>query len=58
MSAFTTKRPKKTCDDINCPFHGSLSLRGHTIEGIVISDKMEKTIIVQQILLDKQIILE
>ena len=48
MSTFTSKRPKKTCDDVNCPFHGSLSLRGHTIEGIVISDKMEKTVIVRR----------
>ena len=48
MSALTAKKPKKTCDDINCPFHGTLSLRGHSLEGIVISDKMEKTIIVRR----------
>ena len=48
MSALTAKKPKKTCDDINCPFHGTLSLRGHSLEGIVVSDKMEKTIIVRR----------
>jgi small subunit ribosomal protein S17 len=48
MSTFTAKKPKKSCDDINCPFHGTLSLRGHTLEGIVVSDKMEKTIIVRR----------
>lgn len=48
MSTFTAKKPKKSCDDINCPFHGTLSLRGHTLEGIVISDKMERTIIVRR----------
>jgi len=48
MAALTSKRPKKTCDDINCPFHGTLSLRGHALEGIVVSDKMEKTIIVRR----------
>ena len=48
MSALTAKKPKKTCDDIYCPFHGTLSLRGHTLEGIVVSDKMEKTIIVRR----------
>jgi small subunit ribosomal protein S17 len=48
MSTLTAKKPKKTCDDINCPFHGALSLRGHTLEGIVVSDKMEKTIIVRR----------
>jgi small subunit ribosomal protein S17 len=48
MAALTAKKPKKTCDDINCPFHGALSLRGHSLEGIVVSDKMEKTIIVRR----------
>jgi len=48
MSALKVKKPKKTCDDINCPFHGTLSLRGHTLDGIVVSDKMEKTIIVRR----------
>lgn len=48
MAALTAKKPKKTCDDINCPFHGVLSLRGHTLEGVVVSAKMEKTIIVHR----------
>ena len=47
MSAFA-KTPKKTCDDVNCPFHGSLALRRRSLEGIVVSDKMEKTIIVRR----------
>jgi small subunit ribosomal protein S17 len=48
MSALTAKRPKKTCDDSNCPFHGTLSLRGHSQEGIVVSAKMENTVIVRR----------
>jgi small subunit ribosomal protein S17 len=48
MSSLTTKKPKKTCDDVNCPFHGTLALRGHTLEGIVVSTKMEKTIVVRR----------
>jgi small subunit ribosomal protein S17 len=48
MAALTAKKPKKTCDDINCPFHGTLSLRGHSLEGIVVSNKMDKTIIVRR----------
>ena len=48
MVALTAKKPKKTCNDIYCPFHGTLSLRGHSLEGIVVSDKMEKTIIVRR----------
>jgi small subunit ribosomal protein S17 len=48
MASLTAKKPKKTCDDINCPFHGTLSLRGHSLEGTVVSDKMENTIIVRR----------
>lgn len=39
--------PKNTCDDVNCPFHGSLSVRGRIMEGIVTSTKMHKTIAFQ-----------
>ena len=48
MAAFTSKPPKKTCDDVNCPFHGTLSLRGHALEGEVVSSKMDNTIIVRR----------
>ena len=44
--AFTLKRPKKTCDDQNCPFHGGLRVRGRTLDGEVISAKMDKTVVV------------
>ncbi|UCE39508.1 MAG: 30S ribosomal protein S17 [Thermoplasmata archaeon] len=40
--------PKKRCDDRNCPFHGTLSVRGQMIEGEVISDKMQRTVIVEK----------
>jgi small subunit ribosomal protein S17 len=48
MVSLTAKKPKRTCDDVNCPFHGVLALRGHSLEGIVISNKMENTIIVRR----------
>jgi len=35
--------PKETCTDINCPFHGTLSVRGRQFTGTVISSKMSKT---------------
>ncbi len=41
------KAPEKTCDDKNCPFHGSLKVRGRTFTGTVVSDKMQKSISVQ-----------
>lgn len=48
MTTRSAKKPKKTCNDSNCPFHGTLSIRGHTLEGVVISDKMDKTIVVRR----------
>jgi small subunit ribosomal protein S17 len=42
------KPPERTCDDPYCPFHGSLSVRGRVMEGIVTSVKMHKTITFQQ----------
>lgn len=39
---------EKTCGDVNCPVHGSLKTRGQTLGGIVISDKMQGTVIVQK----------
>ena len=40
--------PKKKCNDRNCPFHGTLSVRGQVLEGRVVSDKMDKTVIVER----------
>jgi small subunit ribosomal protein S17 len=46
--SLTFKKPKKTCDDRNCPFHGYLPVRGRVFEGSVVSAKMDKTIIVKR----------
>ena len=40
--------PKQKCDDPSCPFHGRLKVRGKILEGIVISSKMNKTVVVQR----------
>ena len=45
---FSLKEPKKNCSDKNCHFHGKLPIRGRILEGIVINDKMDKTIIVRR----------
>lgn len=39
--------PKLACSDQNCPYHGHLSIRGRIFEGKVISDKMDKGVIVE-----------
>jgi small subunit ribosomal protein S17 len=46
--SLTFKKPKKTCDDVNCPFHGELPVRGRVLEGTVVSAKMDKTVIVER----------
>jgi len=46
--SLTFKKPKKSCDDRNCPFHGILAIRGRIFTGIVASSKMDKTVIVKQ----------
>ncbi len=40
--------PEKTCDDVNCPFHGDLPVRGRVMEGIVTTTRMHKTVVFQQ----------
>jgi small subunit ribosomal protein S17 len=46
--SYTVNPPEKTCDDECCPFHGSLKIRGRILEGIVVSAKMDKTVIVRR----------
>ncbi|MCK4714086.1 MAG: 30S ribosomal protein S17, partial [Candidatus Aenigmarchaeota archaeon] len=38
------KPPKEGCSDRNCPFHGTLSVRGRIFKGVVTSAKMEKSV--------------
>ncbi len=38
--------PEKTCNDINCPFHGKLTVRGKILEAKVVSNKMDKSAVV------------
>lgn len=36
------------CEDKNCPRHGTLSVRGTIIEGVVVSDKAKNTIVIER----------
>ncbi len=38
--------PEEACDDPHCPFHGTLSVRGQIMEGVVASTKMDRTAVV------------
>ncbi|MDE1820083.1 MAG: 30S ribosomal protein S17 [Euryarchaeota archaeon] len=43
--------PKTACHDLNCPFHGHLKVRGQVIEGEVVSDHMQGTVVVSRTVL-------
>lgn len=42
------KPPTESCSDKNCPFHGTLSVRGQIIMGVVSSTKMQDSILVKR----------
>ena len=42
------QEPETTCDDPNCPFHGTLSVRGTTVDGVVASTEMHRSVIVER----------
>ncbi len=44
----SVKPPKETCEDKDCPFHGSLPVRKKLLEGKVVSAKMKGTVVVQR----------
>lgn len=46
--SLTFKKPKKACEDRNCPFHGKLSVRGRVLDGVVVTAKMDKTVVVER----------
>lgn len=39
--------PKQKCNDIKCPYHGNLSVRGRQFTGTVVSTKMRKTAVIE-----------
>ncbi|MEA2075125.1 MAG: 30S ribosomal protein S17 [Euryarchaeota archaeon] len=47
------RKPEEECDDVNCPFHGTLPVRGQILEGTVVSDKAPNTVVVLRSYLKK-----
>ncbi len=45
---YDIKPPKEVCNDILCAWHGTLPIRGKILEGTVVSDKMQRTVIVRR----------
>ncbi|MCF0225779.1 MAG: 30S ribosomal protein S17 [Methanobrevibacter sp.] len=48
MVGLNVQEPETICDDPNCPFHGTLPVRGQILEGVVVSNKAERTISVER----------
>ena len=42
------KSPIDSCKDKNCPFHGTLPVRGQIITGVVSATKMQDSILVKR----------
>jgi len=42
------KPPEKTCLDPKCCWHGTVPVRGNIIKGVVVSDKAQKTVVVEK----------
>lgn len=42
-----SEAPRERCNDIRCPFHGKLSIRGRQFTGTVVSTKMRKTAVIE-----------
>lgn len=40
--------PRRTCEDIDCPFHGHLKIRGRLLQGTLINDKASKMVVVER----------
>ncbi|MFH1063472.1 MAG: 30S ribosomal protein S17 [Candidatus Woesearchaeota archaeon] len=46
-TGFEVAKPNSECTDVNCPFHGSLKVRGKQFTGRVASHKMQNSVIVE-----------
>jgi small subunit ribosomal protein S17 len=40
--------PAQVCTDVKCPFHGRLPVRGQMLEGVVVSARMQNTVVVER----------
>jgi small subunit ribosomal protein S17 len=39
--------PRRSCEDVNCPSHGKLSIRGRVFTGTLVSAKARKMVVVE-----------
>jgi small subunit ribosomal protein S17 len=43
----TLRKPERECSEKDCPFHGTLAVRGRAMEATVVSTRMQKSCVVQ-----------
>ncbi len=41
-------KPTRSCEDVHCPFHGTLPVRGQSFEGKVVSTRMQRSVVVER----------
>jgi len=41
-------RPAQPCTDQHCPFHGKLNVRGQALEGVIVTTRMQRTVVVER----------
>ena len=39
--------PERTCNDPNCPWHGSIRVRGILLEGTVVKTRAKRTVVIR-----------
>ncbi|MEM3715207.1 MAG: 30S ribosomal protein S17 [Thermoprotei archaeon] len=45
---FGIEPPPNTCNDPNCPYHGSIKVRGLITEGIIVKTRAQRTVVVER----------
>lgn len=46
-TGLSVKQPSQSCNDLRCPFHGKLKIRGRTFTGEVTAARMQRTATVE-----------
>ncbi len=39
---------KEACGDVNCPFHGTIRIRGRVLKGVVVNKNSKNTVIIRR----------
>ncbi len=48
ISGEVLEAPEVECNDKKCPYHGDVVVRGQVLKGVVVSDRMQRTVTVER----------